>query len=222
MFSTSATSTRSVAGFFGFLTTFLMLFLALFFTAGSNASQASEAAWQAVRSSTDLLLEKLVEVQPIYERNPERFFTEVEIALAPHIDFTGFARGVMAKHYRLASSEERSRFKQVFKKTLVRTYARALAEFDNEEVVVLPPTPGRKSDKPQNPNKAIVRLEIRSKSGNVYPVTYQMARSGGKWLLRNLIVDGVNIGKQFQSQFNSYMSQYKTVDAVIENWAVES
>ena len=179
---------------------------------------ASESAWRAVQASTDLLLERLVVVQPLYEEDEDRFYAEVQSALEPHIDFAGFSRGVMGKHYRLADAEQRARFQSAFKRTLIRTYAGALAEFDNEKVVVLPPKPPVEG-KPQNPNKATILLELHSKSGRVYPIVYQMAKSNDRWLLRNLVVDGVNMGKQFRGQFDSYMAQHKTLDAAISNWA---
>ena len=96
-----------------------------------GASDVPGTAYQSVQESTDLLLARLVEVQPIYESEPEKFFAEVENALEPYIDFVGFAKRVMAKHYRAASPEQRMVFVDRFKESLVHTYATALVEFFN-------------------------------------------------------------------------------------------
>ena len=175
-------------------------------------------AYESVQESTELLLARLVEVQPIYESEPEKFFAEVQTALEPYVDFTGFAKRVMAKHYRAASPEQRLAFVERFKESLVHTYATALVEFDNEKVIVIAPTTPQKTD-----NRATIMIEVHAKSGTVYPVQYQLElNEERRWMLRNVIINGINIGLQFRSQFNAYMQKHKkNVDKVIENWSVD-
>ena len=185
---------------------------------GWSASNVPETAYESVQESTDLLLARLVEVQPIYESDPDNFFAEVQNALEPYVDFVGFAKGVMAKHYRAASPEQQMAFVERFKESLIGTYVSALVEFDNEIVIVLEPKVAQKKE-----NRAVIMLEVYAKSGAIYPVQYQLERSDdGRWMLRNVIINGINIGLQFRSQFNAYMQKYnRDVDKVIENWSVD-
>lgn len=185
---------------------------------GWGASNVPETAYESVQESTDLLLARLVEVQPIYESDPDNFFAEVQNALEPYVDFVGFAKGVMAKHYRAASPEQQMAFVERFKESLIGTYVSALVEFDNERVIVLEPKVAQKKE-----NRAVTMLEVYAKSGAIYPVQYQLERSDdGRWMLRNVIINGINIGLQFRSQFNAYMQKYnRDVDKVIENWSVD-
>ena len=185
---------------------------------GWGASNVPETAYESVQESTDLLLARLVEVQPIYESDPDNFFAEVQNALEPYVDFVGFAKGVMAKHYRAASPEQQMAFVERFKESLIGTYVSALVEFDNERVIVLEPKVAQKKE-----NRAVIMQEVYAKSGAIYPVQYQLERSDdGRWMLRNVIINGINIGLQFRSQFNAYMQKYnRDVDKVIENWSVD-
>lgn len=170
----------------------------------------------AVEEATSSLLSKLDEVRPLYDSDREKFFSEVRSSLGPFIDFDGFARGVMAKYYRRATDEQKAEFAETFQEELIRTYASALVEFRNEKIEVLP------LDQPVEGGRATVRLEIHSEDGAVYPVTYTLSVVDGKWKLRNIIVEGINIGLQFRSQFSNYMQQYRgDIDKVIENWNVE-
>ena len=202
---------------------YMMLALLCALVAGAGPLTAAEqqptgmSAYDSVKASTNELLDRLVEVQPVYEEDPDRFFSEVQDALNPYIDFAGFAKGVMAKHYRNASDDQRQAFESKFRDGLVRTYATALLEFDNQEVVVLEPTTPQKRD-----DRATIDLEIHTKSGSVYPIQYQLVLEDGRWLLRNVIINGINIGLQFRSQFNAYMQQYsQDIDKVVENWSVD-
>lgn len=182
-----------------------------------NVALAVPTAYESVRESTVVLLEKLNEVQPLYEENPEAFFSAVQIALDPYIDFEGFSKRVMAKHYRKATPEQKSAFTVKFRDSLVRTYATALLEFDNQKVVVLDPQLPQKT-----PEKATIELEVYAQSGVIYPIRYQLGLEENSWLLQNVIINGINIGLQFRSQFNAYMQKYKgDIDSVIENWAVD-
>src|SRR5690606_41910804 len=66
---------------------------------------------------------------------------------------------------------------------------------------------------------ASVNMEVRSNSGNVYPVTYTMANIDGQWKVRNVIVEGINIGLLFRDQFAQAMQNHRNdLDAVIDNW----
>ena len=194
------------------VTTWLFLFLV-----GLSAPAYSETPdpKQAVQQATDELLAKLIEVRPLYDEDAEQFFSAIDESLSPFIDFDGFARGVMAKFYRRASDEQKARFSQTFRTALIRTYASALVEFDNQEIVVLDPTVD-----PKRPNRATIGLEIRGGS-DVYLVEYTLTLKDDAWLLRNVSIEGINIGLQFRSQFASFMSQYKNnIDDVIDNWTV--
>ncbi|MBQ76629.1 MAG: toluene tolerance protein [Gammaproteobacteria bacterium] len=182
-----------------------------------NAADALPSPYESVKTVTDSLLEKLVEIQPYYESDSERFFREIETSLGPFIDFKGFSRGVMAKYYRRASEQQKDRFVSVFQSSLIHTYATALVEFDNQQVVV------KESNAPQkDPKKARVNLEVTGNDGTVYPVEYSLVLIDGDWKLRNLVINGINIGLQFRSQFSAYMQQHKNnIDKVIENWKVD-
>jgi phospholipid transport system substrate-binding protein len=124
----------------------------------------------------------------------------------------------MAVHYRDATPEQRKRFVESFKWGLVRTYALALTEFKDGEVVVVP------ADRPpRDPRRQTVTMEIRTPEGNVYPVLYSVIQDReGEWKVRNLIVNGVNMGLTYRSQFNSAAKDPKyggDLDRVIDDWA---
>lgn len=196
-----------------------LVWLVLLVSAPVRATDGVANTPEAVieRVSDDLL--QLIEDSRDYvTEDEERFFMEVEALLAPAVDFRGFARGVMAVHYKRASDDQRDRFTETFKWGLVRTYALALTEFKDGEIVLVP------DDRPaQNPRRKNVKMEIRMGSGEVYPITYSMKQSkDGEWRLGNIIVNGVNIGLTYRSQFASAVQDQKyqgDLDKVIEAWA---
>lgn len=189
-------------------------------TASNNGSidKAINAptAEQAVELATQEILRLIESGRDYAEDDPERFYTEVEAMLRPLIDFPRFARNVMGAYYRKADDAQRERFAESFKWSLVRTYALALTEFGGGEIEVLEPR-----RPPRDPNKVGVTMEIQQ-NGNVYVVVYQMQRDAAEaWRLRNLVIEGVNIGLNYKSQFAAAMkdpANGRDLDAVIDAW----
>ena len=104
------------------------------------------------------------------------------------------------------------------KKSLYVAYSKALVEsgaFDiSVEVAKL---------NPRSDRKASVNLVVTSASGNQYPVVYSMNYGkNNKWLLENVIVNGVNVGLAFRDRFSQEMrSQQGDIDKVIDNWSAQ-
>lgn len=175
---------------------------------------------ETVQRTSDELITVIEEAKGYYDEDPERFYTAVQQVLDPVIDFDAFARGVMAVYYKRASPEQRTRFAKSFKSGLVRTYAKALLEFSDQQIVVLP-----EDRPPRNPKKQMVKMEVRGSDGKVYPAVYAMQLyDDGAWRIRNITINGINIGLTYRNQFASAMKSPEyggDLDRVIDGWAQE-
>ena len=181
-------------------------------------AKTAKSPHELVEGSTKALIEFIEQAKPYAKTETERYYREVEALLSPVVDFKNFSRGVMAVHYKKATPEQRERFRESFKWGLVKTYSLALTEFNDGEVAVLPP-----DREPDNPKRQRVKMEIRAPSGEVYPVVYALRQNkSGRWRIYNLVVNGVNMGLTFRSQFASAMKDRRysgDLDQVIEAWA---
>lgn len=170
-----------------------------------------------IRQTADTLIEVIKQGKTYFDKDSERFYQEVERVLDPTIDFDRFSRGVMAVSYKKATPAQRERFEATFKSGLIRTYGKALLDFGDESIEVLP------ADRPPTkPGEDTVKMEVRSKEGKVYPVIYSM-RLGedGSWRMVNIIINGINIGLTYRNQFASAMNapeNHGSLDAVIDAW----
>jgi phospholipid transport system substrate-binding protein len=65
-----------------------------------------------------------------------------------------------------------------------------------------------------------VGMEIRDGKGVVYPLSYTMVSMDGGWKLRNVVINGINVGKLFRDQFAQSMQNNRNdLDKVIDTWA---
>ena len=177
---------------------------------------AAQTPHQVVEDTSLRVMEVLNENRELYQQDAEAFYNGLNTIMEPVVDFRGIARSVMTVRYsRSASPEQMERFIETFKRSMVQFYGNALLEFDSGKIRVLPPARGSQ----QTEARASVDMEVRANNGSVYPVTYTMAHVDGQWKVRNVIVEGINIGLLFRDQFAQAMQTHRNdLDAVIDNW----
>ncbi|MCJ8169957.1 MlaC/ttg2D family ABC transporter substrate-binding protein [Atopomonas sediminilitoris] len=175
----------------------------------------ASTAQQVVQSTVDQMLGELNTRRDEFKQDPEQFYQSLNTILSPVTDFPGIARGVMtAKFIGRASNEQMQRFEETFKRSLVQFYGNALLAYNNQAIRVLP---GNGRDTAQ---RASVDMEVQGDNGALYKVSYTMVADGAQWKLRNVIIEGINVGKLFRDQFaDSMRRNNNNLDKVIDSWA---
>ena len=132
----------------------------------------------------------------------------------PFVDIDGIARSVMGQYFRQATPAQQKEFARVFKQSLVRTYAKGLTSYEDQKIVFKPYKAGTDTQKAQ------VNVDVHGDGGQVFPVTFQMQMDkAGKWKVRNLILNGINLGLTFRNQFSSAVESNRgSLDKAIAGW----
>lgn len=190
-----------------------------------------EGAHEVVRQATEAVMSTVDEAQEYVDDEPERFYDQLGDILESVVDFRGFARSVMGPYasgdrYRSLDEDGREqlrdqldRFTEVMRSGLVRTYGKGLLAFGGSRIE-LPEL----SEEEAAGSRAAVRQLIFSDGDEPYVLVYHMGRDrDGSWKLRNMVIENVNLGKIYRSQFESAARKHDgDLDKVIENWtAVE-
>lgn len=180
----------------------------------SAVSFATTDAHIVIEQTTDNLLADLQANKAQYRTDPTAFYNAMEAILGPVVDADGISKSVMTVRYsRRATPEQMQRFQENFKRSLMQFYGNALLEYDNQGIRVLP---GKTAADAQ---RSEVRMEITDKKGVIYPVSYTMVKVDGQWRMRNVIINGINLGKLFRDQFSEAMQRNaQDLDRVIDNW----
>lgn len=189
------------------------LFLCL--TLMSLSALAAPAAHEVVQQTTTRLLADLKENKEQYRTDPAAFYDALNNILGPVVDVEGISRGVMTVRFsRQASPEQMQRFEENFKRSLMQFYGNALLEYNNQDIRVLPVS-GK-----QDPQRTAVNMEIKDGNGAVYPLSYTMVSQDGTWKMRNVIINGINVGKLFRDQFaQSMQNNGNDLNKVIDTWS---
>lgn len=177
-------------------------------------ASAAPSAQQVVQHTIDQLLGDLKTNKAAYQADPKTFYAALDRTLGPVVDAEGISRSIMTvKYSRRATPEQMQRFQDNFKLSLMQFYGNALLEYDNQEILVLPA-------RIEGAERASVGMEFKDSKGTIYPVSYTMIKVDGQWKLRNLVVNGINIGKLFRDQFTETMQKNgHNLDKAIDGWA---
>jgi len=193
----------------------VMLSLLCIALAVSPANAADETPNEVIESAVLVLAEKVGAQQEALAANRQALYALIDEILLPRFDRKFAAQIVLAKHWRTATEEQRSRFIAAFYQALLRKYADGLLEFDQENVKVLP-FRGDASGK-----RAKVRTTVALDDGSTVAVDYELVKRDSGWLLFNVIIEGVSYVRNFRAELDSEI-RASSVDAVIERLERES
>lgn len=188
--------------------------LVLMFTFSLNVQAKWEEASAVIETSTQDMLQILEQEELLLEEQQDNLLAELDTALSPVVDFDYISKVVMGKYYRRASAEEREAFSDVFKTTLLKTYAKALVGFKIEKFDIVPP-----KKKSPSPKKQIVSVNVYAPDGTKYALVYYMRKGDEGWRLVNALLDGINLRLTFKNQFADMVQKNRgDVGAVIATW----
>ena len=169
-----------------------------------------------ITSSIERITQRIDAEREKIKADPEYARAMVDEELASLVDFKRITRLVMARHFSEASKEQKYRFLDVFRSSLINTYSSGLTLYEGQKINVLPAAEGDVEE-----NRAAVRTEISTNAGKVIPISFSLYRNrDSQWMVENVIVNGLNLGKTFRSQFEQSVEQYEgDLDQVIANWS---
>ncbi len=176
---------------------------------------AEMTAVESAEQSVNSLLKTVEEVKSYFASDKDKYFGAIEASLSSFVDFDEVAVGVMAQYGEQATPEQISRFGEKLKATLTRFYGAALVGYNGEKLVFLPA--GQPSPDPElNTN---VRMQITSNNTKIELQYALFLNENREWKLKNLFLGGINLRRQYFTQFSALMNRYgNDIDQVIDNW----
>ena len=169
--------------------------LALLLGSGS-ALAAVRPPQEVVQETSARMIDALRQNRAALRQDSSRIYELVDQIVLPNFDFELMSRWVLGRAWQQATPEQRRRFTEEFRTLLVRTYAKALLEYSNEEVRV-PPQPAASG------NETTVRTEVQPQTGRPIQINYSMRLGDAGWKVYDVTVDGVSLVTNYRSTFNN-------------------
>ena len=206
----------------------MALCLAVTHSGSVRADQASASQREAAEVISDVtaqVMAVVAEANTYFDEDPDRYYREIDDALAGLVDWRGFATAVMGEYFsrgramdqagRANLKRQRDDFARTLKEGLIRSYAKGLLAFGGARMEVQ----GVEAS-PQSARVASVTQLVYGGADQVYTIRYQMGQyKDGAWRLRNLIIETINLGEIYRNQFSALARDADDdLDSVIAQW----
>lgn len=156
---------------------------------------------QALASVTDEVKRVVDEVVRIVgdpelkkpQKEPQRR-QALKTAIGRIFDYSEMARRSLATHWKERTPAERKEFVSLFETLLENSYSGKIESYRNEKIVYL-----KESIDGQH---AEVRSKVIVPKGDEYSLDYRLLQKGGKWMVYDVVIEGVSLVSNYRGQFN--------------------
>jgi phospholipid transport system substrate-binding protein len=171
---------------------------------------ADEAPDAFIKRITNETLDTIKADKSLRNGDVTKIIQLVDNKLMPHVNFRRMTALATGPAWRKATPEQQKRLQEEFKILLVRTYAGALSQV-NDQVVVVKPLRAGQEDK-----NLVVNTEVRGK-GDPIQLDYRLEKTPGEgagWMIFDLNVLGVWLIENYRTQFTKEINA-GGIDALI-------
>ncbi len=171
---------------------FSLLLLAFLNSAYAN----TESAEVIVKDTADKVIDRLVADRAELDAHPEKIYSLIDELVIPHFDFVSMSKWVLGKtNWKSSTESQQDKFVDEFRTLLVRTYAKALLEYSDQEIKYLP------AEGNPDSNVVVVKTEVQQPGAKIVPINYSMHISGGEWKVIDVVVDGISLVATYRGEF---------------------
>ena len=138
---------------------------------------------------------------------PDAKRTEVRKVAEGIFDYPETARRALGQHWNARTPQQQQEFVKLFADLLDRSYVSKIDMYQGERVHY-----GAES---VQGDEATVKTTISTKNGSDIPVDYRMHQKNGRWLVYDVIIEGVSLVSNYRTQFNKVI-QTESYDALVQ------
>jgi phospholipid transport system substrate-binding protein len=172
------------------------------------AHASEEAADVFIKRVSSDILDAVKADKSIRAGDVNKIIVLVDQRVMPHVNFLRMTASAVGPGWRQATPEQQKRLQEEFKILLVRTYAGALSQV-NDQTIVVKPVRAAADDK-----EILVRTEVRGK-GDPIQLDYRVEKTAdGAWRVYNMNVMGIWLVENYKTQFAQEINA-KGVDGLV-------
>ena len=122
------------------------------------------------------------------------------------------ARESLQEYWGRLSASQRQRYQTLLTAIFIDSYTRQVVDFLKQEKIQYP------GESPYGAHTKVKTMIMRTDEH--IPVDYIMEQSGGGWMIRDVMIDGVGIVETYKSSFATFLGSH-TFDDLIKRMAIQ-
>lgn len=163
---------------------------------------------QLIRETSDYVLAEIKANAEIYRSDPDKLYVLVDEVVLPHFNFVAMTNLALGENRQAVDDIQKPKLVSEFRTLLVRTYSKALLEYNDQQVVYLGVDGSIES------GKVRVKTAIEQATGSPIPLDYSLRLGSQGWKVYDITVDGISLVTNYRSSFGREIKK-NGVDALI-------
>jgi len=168
----------------------MLILVTMLFTPHAVMASATDE----VKAVVDRVVSIVSDKEMKKPKNEAKRRAALDKAIATIFDYNEMAKLSLGVHWRDRSSAERQEFIKLFKTLLENSYADKIESYNNEKISYQKET--------VEGDTAEVKSKIVTAKREEFTLDYRLKKDGGKWMVCDVVIEGVSLVANYRSQFN--------------------
>jgi phospholipid transport system substrate-binding protein len=166
---------------------------------------------QAMASATNEVKKTVDEVVKIVsnaemKKNDTKRRQALKQAISVIFDYTEMAKRSLGRYWDERTPAERKQFVDLFATLLENSYADKIESYHNERIEYI--------NESVDGDYSEVRSNIISDTHDEFSLNYMLINENGKWLVYDVVIEGVSLVSNYRSQFNRIISEHGYIELI--------
>jgi phospholipid transport system substrate-binding protein len=132
------------------------------------------------------------------KKNESKRHLALRKTISTIFDYGEMAKRSMGKHWKQLSAADKTQFIDLFANLLENSYVGKVESYSNEKIVYLKET--------EDGNYAEVKSKVVTAKRDEYTLDYRLLNENGKWMVYDVVIEGVSLVSNYRTQFNKIIS----------------
>lgn len=179
---------------------FLIALALCLLTAALPTSAAELTARQTAESAADRIMELLNDPAFKAAETKPAIRQKIEAEVLQLFDFEEFSTRTVGPSWRKFTPEQKEAFKTAFTDLLRNTYIDTLDEYNGEKIRFTGEVSSNKGKRVE------IQMEFLA-SKQAYPVAFRMLEKKGRWVVYDVLIEGISMIKNYRDQFRDILAK---------------
>jgi len=152
-----------------------------------------------VRRTVDEVVKIVTDKDLKKPKNEQKRRSALKQAIGRIFDYGEMAKRSMAAHWKELTPAQQKEFVGLFATLLENSYAGKIEAYNNEKIVY--------NKELLDGDYAEVESRIITAKRDEYELGYRLLREGGKWMVYDVVIEGVSLVSNYRTQFNKIINE---------------
>jgi phospholipid transport system substrate-binding protein len=179
---------------------FLLSLVLLFSFSVCGTAMALASVTDEVKKTVDQVITIVADKEMKKPANEQKRRKALKKAISAIFDYGEMAQRSMGRHWKERSAPEKKEFVELFETLLENSYSGKIESYNQEKIVYIKEN--------IEGEYAEVKSKVVTAKRDEFTLDYRLLNKGGRWLVYDVVIEGVSLVSNYRSQFNKIIQNH--------------